>query len=112
MVSQDLKIKRVLIAITRARAGSASIVDSRGRLAGIFTDGDLRRHIELDPTILERPVKDEMTKNPKEIKKDRLAAEAFELLRSRKLDELPVIDNRNRPIGLLDVQDLLKAGLV
>ena len=54
VVGQDLKIKRVLIEITRARAGSASIVDSKGRLAGIFTDGDLRRHIEMDRSILER----------------------------------------------------------
>ena len=46
------------------------------------------------------------------IQKDRLAAEALQILRSRKLDELPVVDGRNRPIGLLDVQDLLKAGLV
>jgi arabinose-5-phosphate isomerase len=112
VVNQDLEIKRVLIAITRARAGSASIVDSRGRLAGIFTDGDLRRQIEIDPAILERPVKEVMTRNPKVIQKDRLAAEALQLLRSKKLDELPVVDTRYHPIGLLDVQDLLKAGLV
>jgi len=112
VVSLDLKIKSVLIAITKARAGSASVVDSRGHLAGIFTDGDLRRRIEIDPDILERPVQEVMTKNPKVIRKDRLAAEALQLLRSKKLDELPVVDNCNRPIGLLDVQDLLKAGLV
>jgi arabinose-5-phosphate isomerase len=112
VVNQDLEIKRVLIAITRARAGSASIVDSRGRLTGIFTDGDLRRQIEIDPAFLERPVKEVMTRNPKVIQKDRLAAEALQLLRSKKLDELPVVDARNCPIGLLDVQDLLKAGLV
>ncbi len=112
VVPQAMKIKEVLIEITKARAGSASIVDSKGRLAGIFTDGDLRRHIEADPSILERPVSKVMTRNPKVIRKDRLAAEALQLLRSKKLDELPVIDHLNRPIGLLDVQDLLKAGLV
>ena len=53
-----------------------------------------------------------MTKNPTTIKKDRLAAEAFDILRSKKIDEIPVIDEKKRPIGLLDVQDLLKAGLV
>ena len=112
VVPQTMKIKRVLIEITRARAGSASIVDAAGRLAGIFTDGDLRRHLELDASILERPVQEVMTRKPKVIHRDRLAAEALQLLRSKKLDELPVIDNRHHPVGLLDVQDLLKAGLV
>jgi arabinose-5-phosphate isomerase len=112
VVPHSMKIKRVLLEITRARAGSASVVDGKGRLAGIFTDGDLRRHIEADPAVLNRPVKEVMTGNPKVIQKERLAAEALQLLRSKKLDELPVIDTQHRPIGLLDVQDLLKAGLV
>ena len=53
-----------------------------------------------------------MTKSPTAIKKDRLAAEAFQILRSKKIDEIPVVDEKGRPIGLLDVQDILKAGLV
>ena len=53
-----------------------------------------------------------MTKSPKTIKKERLAAEAFQILRSKKIDEIPVVDEKGRPIGLLDVQDILKAGLV
>ena len=53
-----------------------------------------------------------MTKNPTVIRKDKLAAEALETMRSRKVDEIPVIDEKGRPIGLVDVQDLLKAGLV
>lgn len=105
-------VKAALLAITKARAGSASVVDSRGRLVGIFTDGDLRRHLETDPGLIERKVKDVMTKNPTVIKKEKLAAEAFDILRTKKIDELPVVDERHRPIGLLDVQDLLKAGLV
>ncbi|MCX5686282.1 MAG: CBS domain-containing protein [Candidatus Omnitrophica bacterium] len=101
-----------MLAITNARAGSASVVDSKGRFVGIFTDGDLRRHLKTMPDLVERKVRDVMTKNPTVISKDRLAAEAFEILRSKKIDELPVIDRARRPIGLLDVQDLLKAGLV
>ncbi|MFH1791398.1 MAG: CBS domain-containing protein [Candidatus Omnitrophota bacterium] len=53
-----------------------------------------------------------MTKNPVTIRKGKLAAEAFQILRSKKIDEIPVVDDRSRPIGLVDVQDLLKAGLV
>ena len=112
IVSEGTKVKKALVAITRARAGSASVVDKKGRLTGIFTDGDLRRHIDKDTRITDRIIRDVMTKNPTAIKKDKLAAEAFGLLKEKKIDEIPVVDDRNRPIGLLDVQDLLKAGLV
>ncbi len=112
VVKENMKVKKVLLAITKARAGSASVVDSRGRLTGIFTDGDLRRHIEIEPDLINKKVKYFMTKNPTVIQKDKLAAEAFDILRSKKIDELPVVDDKKRPVGLLDVQDLLKAGLV
>jgi arabinose-5-phosphate isomerase len=112
VVRSEEKIKKVLLAITRSRAGRASVVDRKGRLVGIFTDGDLRRHLETKPGLINCRVKDVMTKNPTTIKEGRLAAEAFEIMRSKRIDELPVIDDKRRPIGLLDVQDLLKAGLV
>jgi len=112
IVKETDAVKKVLLAITKARAGSASVVDRKGRLVGIFTDGDLRRHIETDRRLIDRSVKEVMTKNPTTIKKERLAAEAFDILRSKKIDEIPVVDEKRRPVGLLDVQDLLKAGLV
>jgi arabinose-5-phosphate isomerase len=112
IVNENYSVKRVLLAITKARAGSASVVNAKGKLTGIFTDGDLRRHLESQPDLINKKVKDFMTKNPVAIKKERLAAEAFDILRSKKIDEIPVVDNKKRPIGLLDVQDLLKAGLV
>lgn len=112
VVRADDKVRKVLLAVTKARAGSASVVDARGRLVGIFTDGDLRRHLESNPKLIDCEVRYVMTKNPATIKRDRLAAEAFDILRSKKIDELPVVDNKRRPVGLLDVQDLLKAGLV
>lgn len=112
VVKENAPVKSVLLAITKARAGSASVVDSKGKLVGIFTDGDLRRHVERVPNLIQKKVKDVMTKNPSSINKERLAAEAFDILRSKNIDELPVVDEKRRPIGLLDVQDLLKAGLV
>ena len=112
IVNENYTVKKVLLAITKARAGSASVVDAKGKLTGIFTDGDLRRHLGSEPGLINKKVKDFMTKNPAAIKKDRLAAEAFDILRSRKIDEIPVVDDKKRPVGLLDVQDLLKAGLV
>jgi arabinose-5-phosphate isomerase len=110
VVRDTAKVKRVLLAITKARAGCASVVDGRGRLVGIFTDGDLRRHLESVPDLIERPVREVMTRHPKTIRADRLAAEALPLLREYRIDELVVVDGQRRPVGLLDVQDLLKAG--
>ncbi|MFH1553014.1 MAG: KpsF/GutQ family sugar-phosphate isomerase [Candidatus Omnitrophota bacterium] len=112
IVSKGAMIKDVLLKITKMRAGSASVVDSKGKLVGIFTDGDLRRHFEEGKNLLNRKVGDVMTKSPTVITQDRLAAEAFEVLRDKNIDEIPVVDNKNRPIGVLDVQDILKAGLV
>ena len=112
IVKEKALVKDVLSAITRARAGSASVVNSKGILSGIFTDGDLRRHLGSKPGLLYSKVKDIMTANPTVIKKERLAAEAFDILRSKKIDEIPVVDDKNHPIGLVDVQDLLRAGLV
>ncbi|NQT22254.1 MAG: KpsF/GutQ family sugar-phosphate isomerase [Candidatus Omnitrophica bacterium] len=112
VVKENTVVKDVLIKITKSRAGSASIIDKKGKLVGIFTDGDLRRHMSKKVNIADKKVKDVMTKKPTTIKRDRLAAEAFQILRSKKIDELPVVDKQGKPIGLLDVQDLLKAGLV
>jgi arabinose-5-phosphate isomerase len=112
VVVMEARLKDVLYRITRARAGSATVVDSRGKLAGIFTDGDLRRHLREGEKILGRPVKQLMTVKPISVRADQRAAEAFEILRARRIDEVPVIDAKGRPVGLLDVQDLLKAGFV
>lgn len=111
-VRENVLVKNVLLSITKARCGSACIIDKKGRLAGIFTDGDLRRRIEEDPQVLLRSVKDVMTKKPSTIHKDKLAVEALRLLQEKKIDELPVVDKQNRLVGLLDIQDLLKAGLI
>lgn len=111
-VREDAKVKKVLLDITQARCGSACVLDHRGKLTGIFTDGDLRRHIESDSGILDREVFQVMTHNPVTIRKDRLAVEALRILQEKRIDELPVVDQNQRPVGLLDVQDLLKAGLV
>jgi arabinose-5-phosphate isomerase len=112
VVNQEKKIKDILFAITKARAGSASVINRSGVLVGIFTDGDLRRHLEEDVNLAQRKVRDVMTKNPITVKKDTLAVEALRILQEKKIDEVPVVDDKRRPIGLLDVQDLLKAGLV
>ncbi len=112
IVNENKRISEVLVKITHARAGSATVVDEKGKLKGIFTDGDLRRHLEADPNLSVRKVKDVMTKKPTTVGPKMLAAEALRILEEKKIDELPVVDKNNRPVGLLDVQDLLRAGLV
>jgi arabinose-5-phosphate isomerase len=102
----------VLLKITQARAGSATVVDGSGKLTGIFTDGDLRRHLETFADLPRRKVREVMTRDPAVADKEMLAVEALRILREKKIDELPVVDRSGRPVGLLDVQDLLKAGLV
>lgn len=112
VVGEDTPVKEVILRITSARAGAASIIDREGRLSGFFTDGDLRRHIEDRPGILDLPVSSVMTGNPLTVRENRLAAEALRLLGDRKVDELPVINEKGEPVGMLDVQDLLNAGIV
>ncbi|MDD4879282.1 MAG: KpsF/GutQ family sugar-phosphate isomerase [Candidatus Omnitrophica bacterium] len=112
VVREDAKVKAVLLKITEARAGSAGVVNKKGALVGIFTDGDLRRHLGKDAALPLRQVREVMTRNPITISKEMLAADAFRILREKKIDEIPVVDNKRRPVGLVDVQDLLKAGLV
>jgi arabinose-5-phosphate isomerase len=112
IVNEEKRVSQVLLKITQARAGSATVVDRQGRLKGIFTDGDLRRHLGRDEKLTRRKIKEVMTKNPIVVNKGMLAAEAFRILREKKIDEIPVVDKKKRPVGLLDVQDLLKAGLV
>ncbi|MDD2752075.1 MAG: KpsF/GutQ family sugar-phosphate isomerase [Candidatus Omnitrophica bacterium] len=112
VVNEEQKISQVLVKITQSRSGSAAIIDKKGKLSGIFTDGDLRRHLEIDPDLSRRRVKEVMTKNPTTVGPEMLAVEALRILREKKIDELPVVDGANKPVGLLDVQDLLRAGLV
>ncbi len=112
IVKEDEKVSAVLLKITSARAGSATVVDKSGKLTGIFTDGDLRRNFEIDNRLPQRKIKEVMTKNPAVVYQEMLAAEAMRILQEKKIDELPVVDGKRRPIGLLDVQDLLKVGLV
>lgn len=113
VVREDISVKQALFAITRARAGSCSVVDRSRKLIGIFTDGDLRRQLRKNgEKILLTEIRNVATRKPLVVHQDRLAAEALHILRDKKIDELPVIDSRGRAVGLLDVQDLLKAGLV
>ena len=112
LVKENELVKNVLLKITQARAGSASVVNNRGILIGIFTDGDLRRYLKENINLLEIRVAEIMTKNPTVIGKEKLVAECLEIFEQKKIDEIPVVDEDNKPVGLLDIQDVLKSGVV
>jgi len=97
------------ITITRGRPGCAAIVADSGELAGVFTDGDLRRCLEHNPGFLERPVEEVMSTTPKTVSPDVLAEEALAILTKHHIDQVVVIDAKNLPIGMIDIQDVVQA---
>lgn len=107
VVSKDVTVKDTLIAVTRAHAGAASVVDDDGMLIGFFTDGDFRRAVELYEDVLKQPVHLFMTKNPLTIKPDCLATEALKIIKEKRIDEMPVVDASGKPVGMIDEGDLL-----
>jgi arabinose-5-phosphate isomerase len=113
VAGEDRTVKDVLFAITKARSGAAVIVNPAGTLCGFVTDGDIRRHLVQDTaSILDRPVGEIMTRAPLTVGPESMAVEALRLMEERVIDDLPVVDEARRPVGIVDVQDLLRAGLL
>ena len=108
VAGQRLSVKEALLIMTQAKAGSVSVTDARGRLTGVFTDGDLRRHMATDDQILSKPLADVMTRNPIRVRDDALAVEALKIFNERNIDDLIVVNAKNEPVGLVDSQDLPK----
>lgn len=99
--------------MTGSRAGAAIVVDADGRLAGVFTHGDFARCYQSEgPALAHKPLARLMTANPVTIRSDRLAVEAVRLFEEHRIDDLIVIDADNRPVGLIDSQDLSRMRLV
>ena len=107
-VAAGSAVREALIAMTGAKAGCVAIVESGGTLAGIMTDGDLRRHLIETPNLIEHTVDEVMTRNPKTLKKDMLALEILNIYEQYNIDDLIVVDDQNRVIGAVDIQDMPK----
>jgi arabinose-5-phosphate isomerase len=110
VASEKLTIKQVLVAVSRIkrRSGAVILTDESGRMTGILADSDVRRLLtEHDAGVLDRPARDLMTKGPKKISGEALASEVMAIMKQHRIDEVPVVDEENRPIGLIDVQDLV-----
>jgi arabinose-5-phosphate isomerase len=114
VASDRLTVGQVLheVSAIKRRSGAVILVDEQGRVSGIFSDGDLRRLMEHAATddgasAMKQPIAQLMTRNPKRIRGDQLASEAIAIMRPFRIDELPVVDEDDRPIGLIDIQDLV-----
>jgi arabinose-5-phosphate isomerase len=112
LAQEDLSVKDALLIMTRAKAGSVSVVNGQGKLAGIFTDGDLRRHMAVDEGVLAQPLAKVMTRKPIVIRDTALAMEALKIFNERNIDDLIVVNARHEPVGLVDSQDLPKLKLM
>jgi len=112
LVQPDTKIRDVLKAMSSVRAGAAVIADTDGRLSGIFTHGDFARHFQADPKVGDRVVADLMTLNPVTVHKDKVAVEVLNLLERHRIDDLVVVDDDKKPVGIVDSQDLTRLKLL
>ncbi len=108
VIDESTTIQDAALRIQDARAGAVAVVDQGGKLSGIFTDGDLRRQVAAKKDLYSSRVGDVMTRSPLTIRMGALVSEAARILREKKIDELPVIDEARRPVGMIDVQDILQ----
>ena len=105
---QTMPVRDALLIMGEAKSGSVSVVNKNGKLAGVFTDGDLRRHLAKDDEVLDLPLAKVMTRRPTTIREDALAADAIRIFNERNIDDLIVVNAKREPIGLVDSQDLPK----
>lgn len=112
VITVDVPLKNALLEMTAKGLGMTAVVDDQNKVAGVFTDGDLRRALERALDLHQSHVRDLMTKNPKTISQDALAVSAVEKMETLKINGLLVVDERDRLVGALNMHDLLRAGVV
>lgn len=111
IVKETASVSDAIVEISTKRLGGTCIVNDSGILTGMLTDGDLRRLLQHNTNISNLTVKQVMTKNPKTIHPDVLAAQALKMMESFKITQLVVVDSSNRPAGILHLHHLVEAGL-
>ncbi|AWN16501.1 KpsF/GutQ family sugar-phosphate isomerase [Salinisphaera sp. LB1] len=114
LVDENAMMREALLEMTAKGLGMTGVVDADGRLTGLFTDGDLRRALDRDLDIKRAVIADYMTRAPKTVDPAMLAAEAVRLLETHRIGggALMVVDADTHPIGALNMQDLLRAGVI
>ena len=109
LAAVGMLMKEALLLISNKGFGCLGVIDEGGKLVGIITDGDLRRH--LSGGIFKRPVEEVMTPDPKTIRPDALVASALEVLNAAAITALMVVDDNDRPVGIVHMHDLLRTGV-
>jgi len=109
VVPETAEMQQVILEMTGKRFGATSVVDGKGALTGIITDGDLRRHLQEDGRLFEKRARDVMTPRPKTISREELATKALELMEHHAITSLLIVDATGRPTGMLHLHDLLRA---
>ncbi len=112
VVYQQVSLKEALLEISRKGLGMTAIVDDSGKLAGLFTDGDLRRVLDQQVDLHQASIASLMTRNCITAKPAMLAAEALQVMEQRKINGLIVVNEQYQPVGALNMHDLLKAGVL
>jgi arabinose-5-phosphate isomerase len=108
-VNERATLAEAILEVSKKRMGMTAVVDDAHRLVGIFTDGDLRRSLERGGDLRATPIAAVMTRGPRTIRPEALAAEAVELMEARKTTQLPVVDAAGTLVGALNIHDLFRA---
>ena len=112
LVPDSASLREALLEMTGKGLGMTGVLDSAGMLAGIYTDGDLRRTLNKGADVYNAKISDVMTRTPKTCRADQLAAEIVQLMEKHNISSLMVVDAENRVLGALNMGDLLRAGVV
>lgn len=111
-VQQGASLKEALVEMTHKKLGMTTVIDAAGKLIGIFTDGDVRRALDNNVDIHQTSVDTVMTKSPKTISSDMLAAEALNIMETFKITALVITNHLQQPNGILHIHDILRAGVI
>ncbi|WP_058511712.1 KpsF/GutQ family sugar-phosphate isomerase [Legionella steelei] len=111
LVHENATVSEALIEVTDKKLGMTCVIDHKGYLTGVYTDGDVRRTLTRQYDINTTPIKEVMTRNARTIPKGMLAAEALTIMQKHTITALIVVDEEKRPTAVLHLHDLLKAGV-
>ena len=112
VIESDKKVKEAVEIISAYRAGAIIVIDQDEHLKGIFTDGDLRRHLLNQGEVINLTIGEVMSLEPVSINQNDLAVEVLRRMNNNKIDEVPVVNDDYKVVGLVDIQDLLNVGIV
>ena len=111
VVADTAKVKDALVEMTEKGLGMTTVIGDQGKLMGVFTDGDLRRCLDMQGEIKDLPITEIMTRNSKTIEQNILAAEALNIMEDSSITSIVIVDQTQKPLGVVHLHDLLKAGI-